>query len=95
MRDVFKDPRTTTKTPVNDLAKLGIVVSKRTITRMVKGIPRKEERENFERRSQAVISKAGSGLSLCIPTRQRPKTSLVVKKYLQKIKLNTDWPAQI
>lgn len=31
--DVSKDFRTTAKTPVNELAKLGIVVSKKTITK--------------------------------------------------------------
>lgn len=32
MRDVFKDTRTPAKTLVNDLAKYGIVLSKKTIT---------------------------------------------------------------
>ena len=33
MRDVSKDPRTTTKTLVNDLVKSGIIVSNKTVTR--------------------------------------------------------------
>lgn len=33
VRDVSKHPRTTTKTPVNGLAKSGIVVSNKTVTR--------------------------------------------------------------
>lgn len=32
VRDVSKNPRITAKTPVNDLVKSGIVVSKKTIT---------------------------------------------------------------